>query len=176
MKKCVKCRDDFVGSGKKFCSRSCSVSFNNSINSKKKKEGLCKLCGCQISKKRLYCSKCIKEYYKSIKSKNCSICGVELENSNKNHGWCKDCKSKKQKEHRLHIKQRCVDYKGGECQICGYNKCLAALEFHHIESHDKDFTISFASSSLKNMEEIKKELDKCILLCANCHRESHHSA
>ncbi len=55
---------------------------------------------------------------------------------------------------------------------CGYNKCLSALEFHHIDPLKKDFNISqFRTTSF---ESIKKELDKCDLLCANCHREIHY--
>ena len=68
------------------------------------------------------------------------------------------------------FKKWCVEYKGGKCQMCGYDNCLAALEFHHIG--EKSFDISRAVS--KEKEVLEKELDKCILLCANCHRIIHH--
>lgn len=73
---------------------------------------------------------------------------------------------------RYRIKQELVEYKGGKCQICGYNKCLSALDFHHLDPSTKDFTIS---SNMKyfNIENLKIELDKCILVCANYHREIH---
>jgi len=66
-----------------------------------------------------------------------------------------------------------VLYKGGKCEICGYNKCLGALDFHHLNPNEKDFSIS-DSSKYHNLEEMKKEVDKCILVCANCHREIHY--
>lgn len=61
-------------------------------------------------------------------------------------------------------------YKGGKCAICGYNRCLLALEFHHLDPLEKDFSIS---SRMTSWKAIVKELDKCVLLCANCHREVH---
>ena len=60
--------------------------------------------------------------------------------------------------------------RGGKCERCGYNKCLKALEFHHIDPTQKDFTISNDHFKLKDAVEESK---KCILLCANCHRELH---
>lgn len=63
-----------------------------------------------------------------------------------------------------------VEYKGGKCEICGYNKCIEALEFHHINPKEKDFSIS---GGTKSFNTLKPELDKCILVCANCHREIH---
>jgi len=73
---------------------------------------------------------------------------------------------------RKKIRQMAIDYKGGRCQLCGYNKCPEALEFHHLDSLDKDFGISDKGYT-RSWKRIKKELDKCILLCANCHREVH---
>ena len=76
------------------------------------------------------------------------------------------------KENRYKKKKLLVEYKGGKCEICGYDKCLAALEFHHIDPDKKDFSIS---SSSKSIDELKLEADKCILVCANCHREIHNN-
>lgn len=73
---------------------------------------------------------------------------------------------------RKKIRQMAIDYKGGRCQLCGYNKCSEALEFHHLDSLDKDFGISDKGYT-RSWKRIKEELDKCILLCANCHREVH---
>ena len=73
---------------------------------------------------------------------------------------------------RQKIRQLAIEYKSSRCSICGYNKCLKALEFHHLDSSKKDFGIS-AKGYTRSWEVIKKELDKCILLCANCHREVH---
>lgn len=71
-------------------------------------------------------------------------------------------------EYRRKLKVRMIAYKGGSCQICGYDKHPAALEFHHRNPADKKFKLS--GNSLK-FEAVRAELDKCDLLCANCHRE-----
>lgn len=77
------------------------------------------------------------------------------------------------KEHRRKVKEELVAYKGGKCEKCGYDKCIAALDFHHINPEEKDFAIS-NSNIYKNIEALKQEVDKCMLLCANCHRELHY--
>jgi hypothetical protein len=71
---------------------------------------------------------------------------------------------------RYKIKKELVDYKGGSCEICGYNKSLRALQFHHTNPKEKDFNIG-GTTTLN--ETVKKELDKCVLVCANCHSEIH---
>lgn len=85
---------------------------------------------------------------------------------------CKKCTRAIKKKQRYDFKKECVDYMGGKCSNCGYDKTLAALEFHHIDPDEKDFSIS-SSKSLKVTPKIRKELKKCVLLCANCHREEH---
>lgn len=76
------------------------------------------------------------------------------------------------KSHRQKIKTKSIEYKGGKCQKCGYDKCEWALDFHHLNSEEKDFNI--ARYGTLSWEKIKKELDKCIMVCANCHRELHY--
>jgi hypothetical protein len=71
---------------------------------------------------------------------------------------------------RQRTKQKLVDYKGGCCKKCGYNKCIRALEFHHLDSLQKDFNIS---GKMCSFDKIKSEVDKCILVCSNCHKEIH---
>ena len=78
---------------------------------------------------------------------------------------------KKVKNWRKRRKVQSILYKGGKCEKCGYDKCLSALEFHHIDPSKKDFTISTVIN--RKFEKIKNELDKCVLVCANCHREIH---
>ena len=68
-------------------------------------------------------------------------------------------------------KEEMVYVMGDKCQICGYNKCIKALEFHHINPEEKDLNFNKAES--KSWEATKTELQKCILVCANCHREIH---
>lgn len=70
------------------------------------------------------------------------------------------------------LKVKAIEYKGGACQKCGYNKYIGALEFHHLDPAQKDFGIS-EKGHTRSWEKIKNELDKCILVCANCHREIH---
>lgn len=67
-------------------------------------------------------------------------------------------------------KRKLIEYKGGKCEVCGYDKCVSALSFHHKDPKEKDFSISAKSYSY---ERLKKEVDKCILVCANCHIEIH---
>ena len=57
------------------------------------------------------------------------------------------------------------------CSKCGYNKCAGALHFHHIDRTTKDFEISMATSGSYSKEKLDKEINKCILVCANCHAE-----
>jgi len=66
-------------------------------------------------------------------------------------------------------KKALIEYKGGKCSACGYNKCQQALDFHH--TGEKSFTIGNRKSA--SIDILKKEADKCILLCKNCHAETH---
>jgi hypothetical protein len=73
--------------------------------------------------------------------------------------------------YRIRIKQRLIEYKGGKCQICEYNKSVpGAYHFHHRNANEKSFEIN---GSTLGFEQLKKEVDKCDLLCANCHAEVH---
>lgn len=88
---------------------------------------------------------------------------------------------KQKKEHNYagvkkrinNLKKMGVEYKGGKCIKCGYNKSVWALEYHHRNPKEKDFAIGSKPSI--GWEKLKKELDKCDLVCANCHREIHHN-
>jgi 5-methylcytosine-specific restriction endonuclease McrA len=84
--------------------------------------------------------------------------------------YCKKCHNLESTYAKKRHKQIAVDYLGGSCISCGYNKCLDALEFHHKNPLEKDFSIG---KFPMRIERLKKELDKCDLLCANCHREIH---
>lgn len=76
------------------------------------------------------------------------------------------------KNWRNRTKQRLIEAFGGSCGICKYNKCIAALEFHHLESKDKEFNIS-RWAKVANWTKICEEAKKCVCLCSNCHREVH---
>lgn len=88
--------------------------------------------------------------------------------------YCKNCVSIQTKERQRKFKLKCLEYKGNKCLNCGYNRCNGVLEFHHIDPNEKDFNISSVKTHKFNNKVIK-ELDKCILLCSNCHREIHNN-
>jgi hypothetical protein len=73
---------------------------------------------------------------------------------------------------RKHLKYLVVQEAGGKCQICGYKRYTGALEFHHLNNSEKRFELSVRDLT-KSWTEIIKEVHKCLLLCANCHREIH---
>ena len=73
---------------------------------------------------------------------------------------------------RKKIREMAVEHKGGKCEICGYDRCIDALEFHHNDHSDKKFGIS-AKGYTRSWKSVVEELDKCVMLCANCHRELH---
>lgn len=81
---------------------------------------------------------------------------------------CNSC-SVKESRHRLY--EKALTYKGGQCQICGYDKCSDALDFHHRDPKSKDFGIQ--DGNYRNWNTLKPEIDKCDLLCCRCHREVH---
>lgn len=104
----------------------------------------------------------------------CKSCGkeyVKLTYRTNTLGICKQCY---RTIRRKNTKQLLVDYKGGCCEQCGYSRCTAALDFHHQDPSKKDFTISKVSCfSSESIQRLKEEVDKCSLLCSNCHRELH---
>lgn len=76
------------------------------------------------------------------------------------------------KQNRINTKQAIIEVMGGSCVCCGYNKCEQALELHHLNPNEKDFT--FSKNLNKSWESLMEELPKTVLLCANCHREVHN--
>jgi len=110
--------------------------------------------------------------------KKCSKCSAEISGSRIR--TCGDCKLRLARAKRVRavirrrrkLKRLAVEYKGGKCEICGYDKYLGALDFHHTDPNQKDFGLS-SSGITRAWNLIKQELDKCVLVCANCHREIH---
>lgn len=72
--------------------------------------------------------------------------------------------------YRRRLKSKAIAYKGGKCVLCGYDKCTAALEFHHLDRKIKSFGLSKRGLT-RSWVSTRAELDKCILVCSNCHRE-----
>ena len=96
--------------------------------------------------------------------------GKELRKRNrKKH---REKEAEKDKIQRRKMVKHIRNYKLSKgCSICGYNKCAEALEFHH--NGDKNIGIARSIYTYRKFETIKKEMDKCIILCSNCHRELH---
>lgn len=112
-------------------------------------------------------------------SKICPHCKIEKplkefynrRNSKENSSYCKECTKSQSITRQRNLKREAVEYLGSKCIKCGYDSYIGALEFHHLDPKEKEFNISkFKGYKFKS---IKEELDKCILLCANCHREIH---
>lgn len=112
---------------------------------------------------------------------SCLVCGSSLTGKQRNYCSVK-CKNSglgtnnyaKQVQRALERKAELVSKKGGRCEICGYSRNIAALEFHHRVPSEKTMSLDSRSLSNSSMERILKEVDKCQLLCANCHREVHN--
>lgn len=110
------------------------------------------------------CSRCLqlKDYTEFYSRKN-----------GKATSWCKFCNVENTLERQRLFKQKCIAYKGGCCESCGFNQYDGALEFHHKDPTKKDFNISRYRFYTDKSIEVEVELDKCALLCANCHRMIH---
>ena len=115
--------------------------------------------------RKLVCTVCNSEFVgKSTRSKYCSKrCLNQARPKRKSNsqavvGW------------RRRNKERAVEYKGGECQVCGYSRCIRAMKFHHLDPSKKDFGIS---EYIRSWKKVEAELDKCLLVCGNCHDEIH---
>ena len=91
--------------------------------------------------------------------------------------WAKEhCEERTEYKRQWRIKKYKFidDYKLSKgCSVCGYNKCAVALDFHH--DGDKEFGIAKAIADNYSLEKIKIEMEKCDILCSNCHRELHAS-
>lgn len=139
--------------GTPFCSRSCS----NIHNPRRSPEHKCKQCDKAINNLKKFCSDyCKATYLASIPRQSSEDRSRQLKRAVVSF--------------RIKQKARAVEYKGGKCVNCSYSKCIDALEFHHIDPSEKDFCISGKSLC---WDRLRPELDKCILVCSNCHRELH---
>lgn len=85
---------------------------------------------------------------------------------------CCACTVDSSAKHTRMAKIKSVEYKGGCCEICGYSSCIAALTFHHVDPLFKSFNLS-GTNLKKSWNTLVLELDKCRLLCSNCHIELH---
>ena len=123
-----------------------------------------------------------------MSTKKCVICLTEL--SGQKMMYCGN--TCKQKHHYHRVKEQTntyhsqtirslkrkldlIELRGGGCEVCGYDKNLAALQFHHLNPGEKKFGLDARVLGNMKMETIISEFNKCILLCANCHLEEHNS-
>lgn len=151
----------------------------------------CVICGKIFNSLRTtkkYCSKECENASRRLKWKNrkkvdreqklmpekvCLLCGSIFRPKNKSansRSCCYNCMPDGIQLTRGDFLHKLKQMIGGRCMRCGYCKCSKALEFHHLDSSKKDFTISNDNFKLKDAID---EAKKCILLCANCHRELH---
>lgn len=83
---------------------------------------------------------------------------------------CKRCRQERVATWRRHVKATLVAEAGGTCVACGYDRCQAALQFHHVEPSEKSFALSHEGVT-RSLARAREEASKCVLLCANCHAE-----
>lgn len=98
-----------------------------------------------------------------------NVCKKEITNNKGNRSRCQPCNTNIR---RYRVKKMAVDYLGGKCKKCGWSGDISGYDFHHIGS-DKDYQLSGLNLANRSWIEVKKELDKCDLLCALCHRLEH---
>jgi hypothetical protein len=80
------------------------------------------------------------------------------------------CRQEAVSERRRRVKRILVEEAGGRCWLCGFSRCAAALQFHHLDPAEKAFSLSRRGVT-RGIDEVRAEAQKCILLCANCHAE-----
>lgn len=133
--------------GKAYPQRICKQCKSNAhrvLRGVRIKLGICVTCGGPRGVKRLTCDKCTKAYDSRVTRR------------------------------KLELKIEALKYKGWACAGCGLKTDMVQVyDFHHLEPKDKDECISRMIAKFYTLEEMRPELDKCIVLCANCHREHH---
>ena len=140
--------------GDNYCSKTCAVTASPR---RIKSSHPCKNCEEPIQTQSHYCSEECKLDFASKKKRTPEEAKQSAVRAVVNY--------------RQRTKLLAMEYLGGKCMICGYDKCPGALDFHHRDPSAKEFGISKKMTS--NIETLKPELDKCDLLCRNCHAEVH---
>lgn len=164
---CLNCGTGFeksVGAVKQspnhFCTRSCAATYNNQKTPKRQPEGKCRVCQKPAPTKTLLCSEACQEQEKRKREAD-RIALAQKTVANRGArvvAW------------RQRLKIKAVALMGGSCQICGYDRSVRALTFHHLDPSQKDFSIS---KRVKSWDRVQEELKKCLLLCCRCHAEVH---
>jgi hypothetical protein len=152
------------------------IQLENLVNQGLSQYKIADIFGCSQSKIKYWCIKLGIKAKQKIRK--CALCGetdaikIYRHKDGRFRYRCKKCDNKKTIERFRDYKKKAVEYKGSKCLICGYSKCLASLEFHHRSPDEKDPRWT----KMRNwpLYKIKTELDKCDLVCSNCHREIHY--
>lgn len=110
------------------------------------------------------CSKCQEE-------KPESEFHVKVKKTGQLQAYCKPCLYSIQKQRWKDRKVKAIEYKGGKCVDCNQTYPAPVYQFHHLNPEEKEF--SWNKGRLMSWDKVKKELDKCVLLCANCHMLRH---
>ncbi len=116
---------------------------------------------CELKNCILLCSVCHRTLHYNL---------LKIADSDSNSKYGSMSKGERQRERRRVNKLRALEYLGGKCVRCGYDDCVRALDFHHIDPSKKDFTIARIGQI---WAKVKSELKKVIPLCSNCHKELH---
>jgi hypothetical protein len=133
--------------------------------------------------RRRYCYDCVPKQPHTAappsgKCFNCIVCGEPLTGTQRKY-CSKKCKTHQlssypaQKDRGIERKLRLIQMSGGACEICGYNKNIAALEFHHLDPDKKEFKLDIRLLANRTWKSVLQEFAKCQLVCANCHAEVH---
>jgi hypothetical protein len=83
---------------------------------------------------------------------------------------CARCAAEAVIRRRQRVKRLLVDEAGGACRLCGYDRCVRALHFHHVDPTSKKFQLGGRGLTLA-IDALRAEAAKCVLLCSNCHAE-----
>lgn len=90
-------------------------------------------------------------------------------------GRCARCRAAAVSRWRREAKAILVAEAGGCCRVCGYDRCIGALEFHHVDPREKSFSLS-SRGLARSIEALRDEAAKCVLVCSNCHAEIENGA
>lgn len=151
---CVICGKEIEAkkSTKKYCSRSCEnkarlIRIKENADKPRNENGM-------LEKE---CTICGKSFYPKTSAANQRKC-------------CYDCAPDGKQLTRSEFLNVIRLTRGGKCEKCGYDRYLGALDFHHLDPSEKDFTVGDRDFRL---DQCVEEIKKCVMLCANCHREVH---
>ncbi len=130
----------------------------------------------QAQRDRLGSTARAKEEGRAILLRTCRTHGLtEFWLEGRGYYRCKRCRAERVSDRRRKVKQILISEAGGQCVLCGYERCVAALHFHHLDPATKSFHLSMQGVS-RSLRAARAEMAKCVLLCANCHAEVEHGA